>query len=235
MTDKAAFSRQMPHPNPRSSFSPPVGFLTGLLWALLCLQPVTLASALMELRMLQSATFSDAEAEANDTRQAVIAITYIVVYLITAVVFARWIIKAHRLVRRLGAADLSITPGWAVGYFFIPFINLVRPYRAMKELWQASLDPRGWPWEPVSPLLPWWWAMWLIASFLGQISMRLSLRATTLEQFKLAAMIEIVTVPIDIILCLLALRLVRQISRRIRRHEAALEHPPVPPPPVLPV
>src|SRR5262245_60702245 len=38
-----------------------------------------------------------------------------VVFLVTALVFGRWILVANRHVRALGAAELPVSPGWAVG------------------------------------------------------------------------------------------------------------------------
>ena len=32
----------------------------------------------------------------------------------------------------------------------------------MKEIWQASANPADWRGEPVSSLLPWWWALWIV-------------------------------------------------------------------------
>ena len=46
-------------------------------------------------------------------------------------------------VRALGANDLSISPGWSAGWFFVPFANLVKPFVAVREIWNASdSDPR---------------------------------------------------------------------------------------------
>jgi hypothetical protein len=33
---------------------------------------------------------------------------------------------------------MSVTPGWAIGWFFVPVANLFKPYQAMKETWIAS-------------------------------------------------------------------------------------------------
>ena len=38
----------------------------------------------------------------------------------------------------LGANNLKYTPKWAVGCFFVPFLNLVMPYQVVREIWKAS-------------------------------------------------------------------------------------------------
>jgi uncharacterized protein DUF4328 len=64
-----------------------------------------------------------------------------------------------------------------VGSFFIPFANLLIPYRAVREVWQKSGIPEetmlGLNSPPAS--FPIWWMFWLLASVAGNISMRLSL------------------------------------------------------------
>ena len=35
----------------------------------------------------------------------------------------------------------SFTPGWSVGWFFVPIMNPWKPFQAMREIWQASAEP----------------------------------------------------------------------------------------------
>src|SRR4051812_38912574 len=54
-------------------------------------------------------------------------------FIATVVTFLRWL---HRAVRLAGTidADVGVTPGWAVGYWFVPFLNLYRPYQVVNHL-----------------------------------------------------------------------------------------------------
>jgi hypothetical protein len=65
------------------------------------------------------------------------------VYIATVVIWMVWIHRANSNCRALGAQGMRFTPGWAVGYHFIPFVNLVMPYNAMAEIWRASANPAG--------------------------------------------------------------------------------------------
>ena len=62
----------------------------------------------------------------------------------------------------LGASDMRFTPGWAIGWYCVPVACFWRPYQAMTEIWRASRNPSDWRGEPVSPLLRWWWILWLV-------------------------------------------------------------------------
>jgi len=70
-------------------------------------------------------------------------------------------------VHALGAGGVD-SPAWAVGCFFIPFVNLVAPYTAMSQIWRASISAGDWQAEN-APTVGIWWALWLIAGLGGWI------------------------------------------------------------------
>ncbi len=56
------------------------------------------------------------------------------------VFFLIWIYKAYKNLTPLRAYHQEFSPGWAVGWWFIPFLNLVRPYQVVREVYNES-DP----------------------------------------------------------------------------------------------
>ena len=96
-----------------------------------------------------------------------------VVSLGTGILFLVWTHQAATNVRAFGQHDLEITPGWAVGWWFVPFASLVMPYKALKEVWCASdpdtvgADGDSWTTRTVPSLFPLWWGMYLIHSLVG--------------------------------------------------------------------
>ena len=51
-----------------------------------------------------------------------------------------WYYRNHRNLAALGASELRFTPGWAVVWWFIPILNLWKPYQVTVEVMKAS-DP----------------------------------------------------------------------------------------------
>ncbi len=184
-------------------------FLKAMLWILVGTTVLSLASDMLQLQFLNSGRLNMIEAEANDTRQRVVGIVHLLAYAVTGVAFLRWIHRASLNVRGFGAQNLQFTPGWSIGYYFIPFLNLVRPYRAMKEICQASKNPDEWSSQSVPPTLGWWWALFLISGFLGQTSFRLSMQANSISTLSTSTTVSIVSGIVDIPLCFVALTLVR--------------------------
>jgi hypothetical protein len=96
--------------------------------------------------------------------------------LLTAVFFLIWIYRAHKNLKVLGATELKYSPGWAVGGFFVPLLNLFRPYQVITEIWKASSNGarRGggtnWKFENVPAYFSLWWGLWLLSGFLDFFS-----------------------------------------------------------------
>lgn len=152
-----------------------------------------------------------ADGEANDARQGLIAIAYTIVFIISGIIILKWIYRANYNARQLGAKEMQFTPGWSVGWYFIPIFTLWKPYQAMKEIWKASANPDNWSNEKVSSVLPWWWFFWLVNNFLGQAVLRMSLRAEEITELKNVNIVYQVSDVTSIILALVTLSLVNGI------------------------
>jgi hypothetical protein len=103
----------------------------------------------------------------------VFGLAEMLVYFATGILVLRWLYLASTNARALGADDMMVSPGWAVGWYFVPLMNYVMPFVAMRELWRASARPKDWQAAPTPPSLPFWWGCWVIAIILGGVSFRL--------------------------------------------------------------
>ncbi len=168
-----------------------------------------IASSLMQFNLLSRANYSLQNAAANDLREGELALLHVALYIVTAIVFGRWIYLAHRNLLALDARYLRFGPGWAVGCFFVPIINLWAPYQAMRDLAKASRSPRQWELEDTPPVIIIWWVFWLIAEFMG----RATLRTHTVPELSNLTVLQLISGVLSIPLYLLALYIVRRIAR----------------------
>jgi hypothetical protein len=113
-------------------------FVKTMLWVSLVISIVSLISDFMQINLLSSGNITQAAAESNDSRQQIIGILYLVAFIVTGILFLKWIYCMNSNCHGFGAQGMEFTPGWSIGCNFIPFINLYKPYRAMKEIWQIS-------------------------------------------------------------------------------------------------
>jgi hypothetical protein len=154
----------------------------------------------------------------SDTRQQMIGLVQVLLFSATAFFFLRWIHRAYRNLPSLSSRTLSFGPGWAIGCWFVPFMNLVRPYRIVTEAWWVSsapeeaerVAPDASPHAPAS--IKWWWALYLISGFLGQAVMRAGLSADTIPDLVAVSYMTLAADLIGIPSALLAIRVVRLIT-----------------------
>ena len=184
-------------------------FVILMLWVSLGISCISTLVSAFSLATGQATKPEASELSPLDLTFALFGLLQLTVFLTTAVGFLRWIHRAHVNIRGLGAKNLNITPGWAVGWFFVPIMNLWKPFQAMKELWQASQNPDAWESETPSGLLTAWWTLWLLSNVLAQTSLRLSLSGG--EPSVLPEVCALLSDIVDIPLTLVALRLIRSL------------------------
>lgn len=143
-----------------------------------------------------------------DVVTALLGLVQIVIFIILGITFLRWI---HRTNKNLGAVSgqpMRFTPGWSVGWYFIPIANLFKPYQAMKEIWEVSHKYQS----GTSSTLGLWWALWLITTFIDEFVFKSIMGAESATEYGTSSLIYIVSYGIDIMLDIAALMLVTQIG-----------------------
>ena len=83
---------------------------------------------------------------------------------------------------RGGPAEVS--EGWAIGAWFVPVFNLIRPKQILNDIWHGSDPAHGegdddWWRRPVTPVLHWWWGVSILSGLMlfSTLSMHADLRA----------------------------------------------------------
>jgi transcription initiation factor TFIIIB Brf1 subunit/transcription initiation factor TFIIB len=171
-------------------------------------------------RVENGGVVADGEEETIDILDFVLAVATIALRLGTAVAFAVWFYRAYKNLPLLLATNLRSTPGRAVGSFFIPLVQLFRPYQIAQEIWQASapdgLVDTQWSWQLAAKswIVRFWWAFWLSAGVLAWISMRLSLSATTASETLAALEFDMLSDIPEILAAGFAIWVIVRIQRR---------------------
>jgi len=220
------------HPVRRASVAQ---WTTYLLLACLALEAGTVASRLSQRALIAPAVAdaqplpadiaaSDARRRADaeqraDARSRAIGTLNLVAFACTAVLWLVWLYRAYTSLVFVGSKRVRFSPTWAVGYWFIPFVNVVRAYQVMKDLWLRSdsrNDRDGYDDLPAPVLLRGWWGMFLAWAVLEPVFTTLAHDARTAEQLSDATHLGIVVGGVGIVATVLAIRVVREIDRRQR-------------------
>jgi hypothetical protein len=142
---------------------------------------------------------------------SVALVSHSVVTLGTIVVFAMWIYRAAANVVTAGVPGFNYTPGWSVGWYFVPFANLVQPFIAMRQIWNASHGGA----EDINrgdPILTLWWTAWLTSNITANVSVQLSLRATDPAMYQTSVYFGMASSVLSLVLMVVGIRLVEFIT-----------------------
>jgi type IV secretory pathway VirB3-like protein len=170
--------------------------------------------------------------------QGIVAMLGVLVYLITVVLFLVWLHRAHKNLPALRAEYLQYSPGWAVGWWFIPFANLVMPFKVVREVWaESSPDISEEPSFLSESLhrapvyVGFWWGLWLAMNFVANITSRLF---DSTEPDNVIGYFFIAESTVSIAAVGLAIYLVRDITQRQEKRHAVVGSQPLPEPPPPP-
>jgi len=192
-----------------------------LIWIVVTIQVIMCISDYMQLNLLQSVAdgliVSDADADANDSRQFLIASLFLIFYIVSAVTFIQWFRRAyfnlHTRVKGLSNAE-----GWAAGAWFVPVISLFKPYQIMKEMNEKTDElilENGLNTEHnsnPSNSIALWWALWIVTNVIAQISFRLP--SETLEQLITSTTLDVYSILVDIPLAIITIKVIKDYSQK---------------------
>jgi hypothetical protein len=169
-------------------------------------------------QVLDGATISQDVIEASDGRQALIAISQLLTSIIGFIVFLFWFYRSHKNIQTLYSEPTEFSNKKAVGNWFIPFYNLFRPFKSMKEIWGIS-NPNYEPpkSQPIiskgTNLIGIWWGLFMLRNVIGQITWRFDLGTDTLEGLYNATFLFIATDILHIAIIGIELYLITSITK----------------------
>lgn len=190
-----------------------------LIWIVLALEIVSLISGYLQYDLLQTPAnggeITMEAATANDNREKIVGAVYLIVLIISAVTFIQWFRRAYfNLHTRVN--HLSHSDGWAAGSWFVPVINLYRPYQIMKELYQETkkllLTKLNINEKLSTSSLVWWWTLWIISIVMGQFLLRYGRNAESIDELTISTVVSMMGNILGIPLALFAVKVIKDYS-----------------------
>ena len=217
MTDQAQI-RAADVPEPLADTARLTRIATALIWTWLATDVALGMSAVYMIDLLGGLGDAIAPAESFEGLERILtatAVLNVLAVIVAGIAVLRWIYLTSRNAQALGPA-MTVTRGWAVGWFFVPIANLWKPFQAVSETWQVSADPEAPDAVPIPAVLRVWWGCWIASSIISNIDFRLSMRAETAEQLIAASWFTVAAVPVDIALTIALTTIMRRLSQMQR-------------------
>ena len=192
-----------------------------LIWIALAVNCISLVSSYFQYELLQTAAnggeISTELVTSNDNREQAIGIVQIIVFIISAITFIQWFRRAYFNLH-LRVNHLSHSEGWAAGCWFVPIVNLFRPYQIMKELFQDTYlflkRNEVHTKEHFSMIsLSLWWTFWIIDRFVGQFVFKYAMKADTIEELTTSTIAQIISNGIGIVLAIITINIISEYSK----------------------
>ncbi|MFN8018305.1 MAG: DUF4328 domain-containing protein [Acidimicrobiales bacterium] len=108
-----------------------------------------------------------------DDLARVASIGGLVAWIFAFVLAAIWCKRVFaNLAGPLRSRGLDYTPGWAAGWWFVPFANFVKPVQVVREAWKASSpaeqpDSMAWKVAKAPATISIWWAFVVLSILVG--------------------------------------------------------------------
>ena len=146
--------------------------------------------------------------------QSYVAIPYLIMVIGSVFVVARWIYNAAKSNQEAGIEGLENSPAWSVGWFFIPIMNLFKPYFALKEHYFARLKTDEWPSKNAMTTFHLWWASWIATNVLSNRSLRASMNDdVNLDMLVSVSFTDIGADIAQILSCLALIKIMKQFTQ----------------------
>lgn len=156
----------------------------------------------------EAGTLTQAEIDRYQSISVPFGFAHLAVALVTFVLLLMWLNRAQKNTQALGDR-LDYTPGWGIAYWFIPILNLFRPYNCVGEVWDKNVTAIG---GPAGTLVGWWWAAWLTSDIVGNVVTRIERRSEVPSTLIAADYINVAVAVVSIVSLWLLVRVVTQIQ-----------------------
>jgi len=124
-----------------------------------------------------------------------------------SIMFGIWLYRMNFNLRKLTTWNMEFTPGWMIGWYFIPFANFFKPFQGMRELWRVS--HKQWYVDP--SILRWWWGLWLAVRFVGNSSLPIGYGPDVVQNIINSTLFFILIDGLNVALDIVALRITASI------------------------
>lgn len=90
---------------------------------------------------------------------------------VSKILFLFWISAVARNASAMSVFRFPMSPGWNVGWYFIPIANLVKPHEGMVNIFNASMNPAV-QYKKGNALITAWWLLFLGSHVFMRVSDR---------------------------------------------------------------
>lgn len=164
-------------------------------------------------RIQNQETVSMTDANFSDAIQLIVVGLTLIGFVFGAITFIQWFRRAYYN-QEVKFRDMNSTNGWASGAWFVPIVNLFRPFQLMKEMFDNALafvlkhdqnnENRFKP-----QIVGLWWAMWIILNIASNIISRIAINTENIDTLMSLDMISMVLELLQIVSAFITIKMIK--------------------------
>lgn len=145
--------------------------------------------------------------------QSMANMLWVLAFIGFVIAFLMWLNRSYKNMLAADIQGLMHSPGWTVGWYFIPFANLVKPYVVMKETYLASIyaDTPNWKGQKPPRLLPIWWVLFILGNIISSTNASSSFE--TVRDYQVDAVVVMISEPMTTVSGILLLIIMNRITK----------------------
>lgn len=186
-----------------------------LIWFVLLAEMATLIAAILMILQyngsLPELYILETDLTIYDVFELLVVLFYTIIMIMSVVAFLKWFRRAYFNLHQ-HCDYLYFTEGWAAGAWFIPLLNIFRPYRIMRELYIETSELIKTK-QPNLIFVNLWWFLWITSNIIENTSFRIFMRADSLDQMMDSYKLDIFICILYIPLCLLVIKVIKDYSK----------------------
>lgn len=130
----------------------------------------------------------------------------------SVILVSMWTYRAMKNLHIVGAVAATMSPGWAVGWYFIPIASLWKPFEGMLQIWRESHRLAGKA-EKVAAYVGWWWATWIVSNILANVALRLTGFTDPQPTYDVGILVGAAGSALSVVCGILLLRTTKQVTQ----------------------
>lgn len=131
--------------------------------------------------------------------------------ILSVILVSMWTFRAMKNLHLVGEREAIMSPGWAVGWHFIPIANLWKPFEGMSQIWRGSHAQAGKP-NTIAAYVGWWWVAWIGSNILANVSLRLTGFMEPEPTYEIGLLVSVVASLVSVVCAVLLIRVGKQVT-----------------------
>lgn len=152
------------------------------------------ALSLVDALRLVPGSVSDETLAAADSASATLGAVTLALIAAAGAAFITWLYRSVVFTEETVHGRLRHTRGWAIGSWFVPFLNFVRPVQIVVDVWRAaaSRSERG------LGVVYSWWLLLLLSTVTNRVASTIGSRAVSLDEVHTSTVLTLASDVFDI-------------------------------------